>query len=70
LERGPGNLEAAAVARALEFLFRLKPVGRATQMGACGAEGINGVAAAVVPGANYPGVQILETIGDNVFFKV
>src|SRR5206468_1610125 len=58
------DLEAAAVAGALELLVALEPVGRAAQVRAGGAQGVEGVAAAVVAGADDPGAQFLEALDD------
>src|SRR5207302_1346950 len=63
LEIDAGDLEAAAVARALEFFFALQPVGCAAEMGAGGAQGVND---ALV--AHHPKVLILESVDDLAFF--
>ena len=57
-----GDLEAAAVAGALELLFALQPVRRAAQVGAGRAQGVDD---ALV--THHPEVLILEAIDDLAF---
>src|SRR5947209_13160382 len=53
------DVVAAAVAGALELLLALQPVGRAAEVGAGRAEGVDD---AVL--ADDPGVRVLEAVGD------
>src|SRR5947207_13055375 len=65
----PRNLEAAAVAGTFKFLLLVPPIGRATQVRASRAQGINDVAAQVVILiADEPGALRLECPG--YFFRL
>src|SRR5439155_20905801 len=59
LEVDAADVEAGAVAGALELLLALQPVGRAAEVCAGGAQGVED---AVV--ADDPGVLVLEAVGD------
>src|SRR5438132_11266240 len=59
LEVDAGDVEAGAVARALELLLALQPVGRAAEVRAGGAQGVQ---SAVV--ADDPEVLVLEAVDD------
>src|SRR5947207_9161931 len=61
----PRNLEAAAVAGTVKFLLLVPPIGRAAQVRASRAQGINDVAAQVVIlMADDPGALRLEALDD------
>src|SRR5207249_7573928 len=60
-----GDVEAAAVAGALELLVRLQPVGRAAEVRAGRAQGVN---LALV--LHDPHVAVFEVVGDLTFFEI
>src|SRR5262249_25586264 len=64
------DLEAAAVAGALELLRVFKPVRRTAKVGAGGAQGIDDVALLFVLVADDPGALVLEALDDFLGFKL
>ena len=65
LEVDPGDIEPAAVARALELLLAGQPVGRAAQVGADRLERVDDVLAVVLGRADDPEAPLgLESVAD------